>query len=89
VITGQPADCYGRIGKKASFSVSATGEGLTYEWQIKKSGGWTAYTLAGYDTPNFQVSINEKTLNWSYRCVIRDASGNEVVTNEVHIYEVQ
>ena len=84
-ITKEPKDYYGTIGKKASFSVTATGEGLTYEWQVKKATTWSAYTLAGYDTPTFQVSINDKTAKWAYRCVIRDASGHEVATNEVRI----
>ena len=89
-IVTQPSDWYGRIGKKASFSVVATGNGLTYQWQYKKgSGDWTNYDIATADTANFQVTMNEKNVKWTYRCLITDADGNVLPTNEVHLYVQQ
>ena len=83
-ITSQPADFYGKIGKKALFSVKATGNGLSYQWQYKKgTGAWTNYAIATADTANFSVAMNEKNMKWLYRCLITDEDGYTITTNEV------
>jgi DNA-binding beta-propeller fold protein YncE len=41
VITAQPASQTNSLGSPAIFSVTATGTGLTYQWQVSRDGGTT------------------------------------------------
>jgi len=83
VIDTQPADCCGSIGDPVSFSVSARGEGLSYQWQVSVDEGdyWENSTGDGYATPViYGFDISEARLGRLYRCRITDAYGNVVYT---------
>ena len=60
---------------KASFTVKATGEGLSYQWQYKAPGyGWTKNSCT---TATFTVSAPGLWRDgYQYRCIVTDASGN-------------
>ena len=53
-ITKQPVSFTGAAGQTAVFSVTATGAGLTYQWQVNKGAGWTDLS-ASYRTASISV----------------------------------
>ena len=86
-ITSEPTDFIGVVGDTAKFTVGAEGDGLTYQWQLKKGNSWADQTSGGANTPTFSVKVNETRFGKTYRCKISDKYGNEVYTNEVKIIE--
>lgn len=86
VIIKQPADVTAAVGEKVSFTVTANGDGLKYLWQWSADGiTWknTSTTTASYTvTPS--ASFN----GYKYRCVITDAYGNSVTSEELTLYVI-
>ncbi len=74
----QPSDFTGHIGDAVSFTVSAAGEGLGYQWQYSKDGGrtWGNSGLPGNKTATLTTELTEARLVYSFRCVVTDAGGN-------------
>ena len=73
VILEGPADQTVTAGKKATFRVEAAGSGLTYQWQVNKTGTWKNCTSAGFDQPEFSFTAKTSYSGWKYRCVNDDA----------------
>ena len=82
-ITTQPSDYSGLVGTTAKFTVVAEGEGLTYQWQLKKGTSWANQSSGGATTPTFSVKVEESRNGKIYRCVISDSHGKEVATEPV------
>ena len=83
-ITSQPTDVKTGVGSSAtSFIVEATGEGLTYQWQVSSSNGerWGNTSLAGAKTNILQLVAPSNYNGRLYRCVITDKKGNTVITD--------
>ncbi|MCR5203468.1 MAG: hypothetical protein K6E47_00250 [Lachnospiraceae bacterium] len=80
-ITKQPADTSVDPGKAADFSITATGDGLTYLWQYKNVGdsAWTDWTSK--TSPVINVAYAAYRNGMSLRCVIKDSKGNTVTSN--------
>ena len=82
-ITGQPSDCIVPVGNQARFAVKAEGTGLKYQWQVKfpneswKNSGSTTATTATYS-----FTTEGKHNGMLVRCIVKDASGNSVTSNE-------
>jgi len=78
VITAQPVDFIGSVGANATFSVTAAGTGLSYQWQVSTNGGssWGDSTAGGYSTNSMWVTITSSNIGRLYRCKITDSSGN-------------
>ncbi len=90
VIKTQPTNVTAASGAKATFSVVAEGEGLTYQWQYKNNGAadWVKSGIAAAKTANMSFTVGtDKTLNGrQYQCIITDANGKSVTTNAVTLY---
>ena len=85
-ITGQPGNCSVESGKTASFSVKAEGTGLTYQWQVKFPGrSWANAGAASAKTATYTFTANEAHNGMAVRCVVKDAKGNTVTSNEAKI----
>ncbi|MBR6835056.1 MAG: leucine-rich repeat domain-containing protein [Oscillospiraceae bacterium] len=86
-ITSQPANYSGVVGSKAVFTVAATGDVLTYQWQYKapSDSKWHNSTKDGYNTSSMSVKVTEARDGQMYRCVITDVDGNKVTSDEVSI----
>ncbi len=86
-ITTQPEDYTGRLGDEVSFTVEATGEGLSYQWQFSSDGGatWKNSGLSGNDTATLSMTFTEARMIFRFRCVVTDAGGNSVRTNIVRL----
>ena len=79
-ITSQPADANVSVGEKAEFTVTATGSGLTYQWQYSKDGGATWLNTSN-KTSKYTLSVAGKYLNgYMYRCVVTDENNNSVTS---------
>ena len=75
-ITKQPANQTVTAGGKATFTVTATGEGLTYQWQVNKTGTWNDCTSTGYDKATFSFTTKASYTGWQYRCIVSNAGGS-------------
>ena len=74
-ITAQPTNSTIGAGSNTSFSVSATGTGLTYQWQVNNGGGWTNVTntgiYSGATTNTLTLTAATASFNtYQYRCVV-------------------
>ena len=80
-ITSNPANVTLCEGTNTSFSVTATGTGLTYQWQVSTDGGATYTNLSnggvysGVTTATLVLTNIPPALNNNrYRCVVSNAS---------------
>ena len=85
-IVTQPTDYTGSVGEYAKFTVAAEGNGLTYQWQLKKGNTWSNQNSGGATTNTFKVKIEEARDGKVYQCVITDNKGNTVTTNPVTLH---
>ena len=81
-ITAQPISAGGPIGSVVTFSMAATGEGITYQWQYSTDGGetWTNSGMTGAQTNTLNVTVNANRDGQMYRCMVTDDSGTGVPT---------
>lgn len=76
VITTQPANVSVCSGANASFTVAATGAGLSYVWQVSVAGGAFANVIPA--ATNATLTLNAVTVGMStnlYRVIVSNASG--------------
>ncbi len=76
-ITTQPADQEVTVGQTAEFTVAATGENLSYQWQYRNDNGtnWNYITGAtgnSYTTDAATLEMN----NYQYQCVVSNSAGS-------------
>ncbi len=80
-----PTDCSTTANTTAAFSVSAEGDGLTYQWQYNNpaSGVWKNNSSAtkGYNTDTLTVEATAARNGYQYRCVVTDANGTTVTSD--------
>ena len=78
----QPYDVVVRPDESVAISVWATGEDLTYQWQVSKNGGstWRNCTSTGYATDTLTFRAKESYTGWMYRCRISNPFG-EVISD--------
>ena len=84
-ITSQPVDASGVVGDTAKFKVTASGEGLSYQWQVYKNNVWKATSLPGNKTNTLQVGIVESRDGMQFRCVITNANNVTAISDEVTV----
>jgi len=79
-ITGQPVNAIVLENSAASFTVTATGTGLTYQWQLNDGSGWadlTGETSATYAIASAAASQN----TFQYRCLVSGTAPCTPVTS--------
>ena len=77
-ITSNPSSKTVASGSTATFSVTATGSNLKYQWQWR-SGSTAAWTnssssTTGYNTATLKVSATAARNGYQYRCVVSSGS---------------
>ena len=84
LITGQPVPMTVNKGETATFTVSAVGKGLTYQWQYSTNNGegWTDSGKDGNKEATLWF-VTDHHNGYLYRCVITDANGNKAITEPV------
>ena len=74
VITAQPEGLARFVGETASFSVSASGSGLSYRWQCSSDEGKTWRNVTdkneGWNGPKLSVTVKDSLNGYQYRCVV-------------------
>ena len=83
-ITSQPKSASVAVGDKATFTIKATGDGLEYQWQYKKSGSSTWSTASSKST-TYSFTMKESYDNRSIRCKVKDAYGNTVTSSSAKL----
>ena len=77
VISAQPKDTSVKTGEKAVFEVTATGEELTYQWQIDRNDGKGFVNLDGANSASYMSGVTDSSYNgFKYRCIIGNAAGS-------------
>ena len=82
-ITQQPVSVSGAVGDTVKFTAAATGNGISYQWYVKKANesaftAWNKKTAASVSTPVYN--------SWhkaQFYCVVKDSSGKTLRTNTV------
>ncbi len=86
-ITKQPAKSYVAAGKTAKFSITATGTGLTYQWQSSSNGTtWKNCSSSSATSATFTFKTRTSHSSNYYRCVITNAVGEVTYTDAVKLY---
>jgi len=92
-ISSQPADQYVCLGDIAVFSVTASGTGLTYQWQVNTGGGFVNVTNGGvYSGATSSALTISGTISgmdgYTYQCIINGTicTGTSI-TNTVTLHE--
>ena len=75
VIKTQPKDVSVVKGNTATFSVTATGIGLTYQWQYSKDNGAIWNTWSGKTASSVTATAGSNS-GWLYRCIVKNAAGS-------------
>lgn len=73
VITANPSSVVAADGDTATFSVTVSGDDLSYQWQTNQNGNWygiNGATLSSYST-SAAISMNGA----KYRCQVSNAAG--------------
>jgi hypothetical protein len=87
-INTNPTNATINEGTNTSFSVSATGTSLSYQWQVSTNSGtdWTNLTNSGVysnvTTTTLNITSATSSMNgYLYRCVVRSSGGCPVNSN--------
>ena len=82
-IVEQPVDVTAGATGNATFSVTATGEGLTYQWQVLASGAaeWVDTTAVGNKTSTVSITADMTQNGHMYRCIVMDMFGNKNISD--------
>ena len=87
VITKQPAKVYSKAGTKVTYTVEATGNELTYQWQSSSDGTtWKNCSSASATSATFTFTSKTSHSSNYYRCLITDADGKETYTETARLY---
>ena len=86
-IKSQPVSESVAEGDRAVFTVIATGNNLSYQWQFRTSasGTWKNSGITGSKTNSITVQGTTARNGYQYRCVITDGSGNTVTSNRANL----
>ena len=79
-ITGQPSDYTGEAGDKMTFTVTATGSGLQYRWQLSDDNGAT-WRNSSTTASTYATTLTATNNNRLVRCIVTDSSGNRVTSD--------
>ena len=76
-ITTQPSDKTVTAGATATFTVVASGEGLSYQWYYQKPGTstWNACSNSG-TSASYSVVTAARHNGYQYKCVVTNAAGS-------------
>lgn len=82
-IIGHPVDQIVSAGETVTFQVTTTGEGLSYQWEFKKSDKdmWCYSGMPGAKTNCITVQATAVRDGYLYRCIIKDNDGNRVFSD--------
>ena len=75
VITQQPQNQTVSVGQNATFAITATGAGLSYQWQYQSQGAF--FPIAGATSPSYTLSnVTLADNGLIYECVVSNSGGS-------------
>jgi len=80
-ITGQPTSQTICSGSIASFSVGATGSGLTYQWRNRPNSASTWNNIAGAIGATYSVMVATAMNGYQYQCIVTGICGTTVTSS--------
>jgi hypothetical protein len=87
-ITSHPQNASACSGGNVTFSVTATGPGITYQWQVSTNGGTTWSNISGATTTTLNLNgVTPAMNNYRYRCVM-NAVCSPVATSNAAILTI-
>ena len=82
-ITTQPKNVSCQLGSTATFTVAATGNNISYQWQVLTNGNWINCSANdGANTPTLTLTATAARNGLKYHCVITDLYQGSVVSND-------
>ncbi len=84
-ITVQPSDTSVVAGQTATLSVLASGQALSYQWQISTDGGATWTPIAGATQPSFTTSVTTTADSGKLYRVLVTGGGLTVTSSPVRL----
>lgn len=81
VITHHPEGVNAREGEQISFSVTATGNDLSYQWLYKKNSSTTWTNFSGATNATLKKKMLKSWNGWNVKCVVTDGYGNSIDSN--------
>ena len=92
VVTSHPQSVTAVLNATASFTVAATGRGITYAWRSRpnSSASWTYLTDAfeGYNAATLQVPASMDLNGHRFQCVLTDITGAKAFSKDVGLIVV-
>ena len=79
-ITGQPINATAAKGKIVTFTVTAKGPSITYQWQLSDDKGKT-WRNSSNKTATYSTTLSDKNDGRYVRCIVTDKYGNSVISN--------
>ena len=91
VITVQPQNQTAELNKPVTFSVTAEGEGLSYQWKWNTGSGWKNLpTSVAADSKSASVTFNATNARAAYQyCVEVSNTAGAKVTSDTVTFEIQ
>ena len=89
IINSQPSDLSICSGSNASYSIAATGSGLTYQWQVSTNGGASFSNISG--ETNASLNLNNVTTSMEgnlYNVIVSSACSSTGVSSNASILHV-
>ena len=81
IISAQPQSTSVKAGEKATFTITATGTDVTYQWKIDRNDGNGFVDISGANNASYTTGVTDKTCNgFRYQCVVSNSAG--AVTTE-------
>lgn len=90
-ITGQPQNATVEEGQKATFTVTATGDDLSYQWKIDRNDGKGFVNLDSTTATHTTTVVDMSCNGFKYKCIVSNSVGavtSNVVTLTVTEKEV-
>jgi hypothetical protein len=78
-ITSQPSGTTACSGASATFSVTATGPSISYQWQVNSGSGWSNISGANSSSYSFTASTGDN--GNQFKCVMTGACSSSATSN--------
>ena len=87
-ISSHPSNTTVSVGSNATFTVTAAGGGLTYQWQEDQGGGFVNLSDGGIysGTGTSSLTLSGVTLTmdtWQYKCIVTGVCAPPTITSNV------
>lgn len=81
------------LGSSTSFTISATGTSINYQWQVNSSGTWADISSAGsgpsysgFNSPSLSLTGVQTSNNGNqYRCIVSGTCSPDAISNAVQL----